>query len=81
MNQKSYLREVPQLVSKALTANNKATYWRTPHSIVAAVITAPAQLFEDMDPRQRFASGFGHVRATNPSRASLRKPLNQSQII
>src|SRR5690606_34636966 len=34
----------------------------TPHGIVAAVIAASAQLFEDPDQRQLFARGFGCVR-------------------
>jgi hypothetical protein len=34
----------------------------TPYGIVAAVIAASAQLFEDPDQRQLFASGFDRVR-------------------
>ena len=34
----------------------------TPHGIVAAVVAAAAQLFEDPDQRQLLASGFGRVR-------------------
>ena len=34
----------------------------TPHRIVAALIAAAAQLFEDPDQRQLFTGGFSHVR-------------------
>ena len=34
----------------------------TPHGIVAAVITAPTQLFEDPYQRKLLTSGFGYVR-------------------
>ena len=34
----------------------------TPHGIVAAVIAAPAQLFEDPDQRQLLTSGLGRIR-------------------
>ena len=34
----------------------------TPHGIVAAVIAAPAQFFEDPDQCQLLASGFGRIR-------------------
>ena len=47
----------------------------TPHGIVTAVIAAPAQLFEDPDQRQLFASGFGRVRRQQS--VELRCPSSQ----
>jgi hypothetical protein len=46
----------------------------TPHSIVTAVITASAQLFEDPDQRQLFASGLAALAASSSSSSAAQRP-------